>query len=396
MADFDAIDTILIGRLHRELKYKSDQERVKIYQTITEVASWYRIPVIQFPIYHEHIIESPKSIMERIKSYFISTPNHETLDGELIAPSQWIQDFGPFFTRNLVTGEISIVDVARNVRSIEVHQDELDDAYLQKDDAAIKNARFHLAADELYEKFTQRFAQRHVQYQYSFKHFPFDIQGGRIVSNGRGTCLVSEGIFFENSWPAEMVAELGDQFTQEFAKEFFMRKSKDHLACINVVFLNPLLLEQTEHLDMTFAFVKPYVLVVGVYKEEDDPGNYMVQEENIKILKKELPEVKIVRMPMPTNCPAEPPHYEKRCDRTAEEELYFRTYVNAVIIKKHIIMPVYELDRRYETEAKRIWNDLGYEVVTVESEQIIREHGSVHCMTRFVPKPGRLRYKLKQ
>lgn len=68
------------------------------------------------------------------------------------------------------------------------------------------------------------------------------------------------------------------------------------------------------------------------------------------------------------------------CSRT------WRTYLNVVQLNRKVVVPVYTKDRKYESEAISIWESTGYEVVPVVSDEVIKGAGSVHCLTKTIPK----------
>ena len=63
------------------------------------------------------------------------------------------------------------------------------------------------------------------------------------------------------------------------------------------------------------------------------------------------------------------------------------TYANFLLINGAVILPVYG-DTRYDRIAvDKIKAALpGYDVITVDCRALIRQHGSLHCVTMQVPK----------
>ena len=392
VADFDPISAILIGTSNRQGTI-ADRQRASIHQTIKAIAARHHIPVISFPEWDDDPeLSRPKTHMDWVRKHIFKIQNFGTRNGGLIVSDMWMQDYGPAFTRDLDNGQISVIDFNRTWYDMEEHDEKLAEHREQNDLEAIRDLLNDQTGEELYQNFTRRFAQKY-RYRYTHKEFPFDLQGGHIISNGRGLCLVSAGILHPDRWPSRMVEQMGDGFTREFAEEYFEREASPHLGCSNTLFLDPLRGESTEHLDMAFAFISPMVLLVGVYDAMEDNGNFVLQERNIRRLVDAIPNLKIVRITMPSNCPSDPSDPAKRlqCNPAEEEILYFRTYVNAIMIRKHVIMPVFELDRRYEMQAVSIWSDLGFEVIRVDAEHIIHDGGAVHCMARFVPRRRRVK-----
>jgi len=67
---------------------------------------------------------------------------------------------------------------------------------------------------------------------------------------------------------------------------------------------------------------------------------------------------------------------------------YYRTYVNSLIVGNTVFMPVFDIDQ--DLEAQKIYEDLGYKVVAIQSSFITDNwHGSIHCQTMAYPAIGK-------
>lgn len=135
--------------------------------------------------------------------------------------------------------------------------------------------------------------------------------------------------------------------------------------------------DEIHHLDMHFKLLDEYTIMVGEYPEGVADGPQI--EANLSFLKnnclaKDLQPYRIIRMPMPPDARGNFP----------DNGGHYRTYVNALIANKTVLVPTYE--EQYDTTALRIWAEAmpGYKIVGINCNNIIPYFGALHCITREI------------
>lgn len=184
-----------------------------------------------------------------------------------------------------------------------------------------------------------------------------EIEGGNIMVDGAGRCFFSSRVLEANI--AKDTQDLSDLFY-------------DYLGCERSLILEPLIGEGTGHIDMFTKLVDPNTVLLGYYRDEDDPMNAALLERNaqrIEAFARELNwELNIIRIPMP------------RARRSGA----YPSYTNSLIVNDLVVVPVYPQQSRYESEALESYRRaLGneYQIVTLDADRIIELGGAVHCTT---------------
>ena len=187
-----------------------------------------------------------------------------------------------------------------------------------------------------------------------------DYEGGNFMTNGAGLCMATKGSIYENL-----------PMTDYDVRRIF----KDYLGCEKTVFLQPLAGEGTSHIDMFAKFTSEDTILLGRYDYNTDCINYDILEQNYNILLNTTTvdgkPLKIVRIPMPPN-----------------SDGVWRTYTNSLLINKLALVPVYSKHNTYEAEALNAYKEaLGpdWEIIPIDSEEIIPDGGAIHCITMTVP-----------
>ncbi|MGA1839069.1 MAG: agmatine deiminase family protein [bacterium] len=264
----------------------------------------------------------------------------------------WIRDFGPLFVRDIETQELSIED------PLYYPGRPLDDA-----EPADFASRIGVPLSE----------------------FNLYFEGGNFLPNGGGLCIASS-----------VLLEANPHYTESEIREMFRLE----LGCENLVIVKALDDWATGHVDMWLAWANRTTLLVGEYTPQQDRINHSIIEENINnkltgLVDPETGEpIKIVRIPMPSNCPPnlnytwpkEPPAAPV-CPGLPSRFRVWRTYLNVVPVNGKLLMPVYAQDKIYEEEAKKIWTNLGFDVVTVKADAITPLAGQLHCITKTMDAP---------
>lgn len=273
--------------------------------------------------------------------------------------AMWIRDFGPMFVRGRDSGALSIEDAKY---------------YRGRDNDDVQPVDFGARVGLPVSDFNLYF------------------EGGNLLANGGGLCVTSSVVLDAN--PHYTETEIRDMFRHE-------------LGCDELVIAEALQDFATGHVDMWLAWADHNTLVVGEYKQEQDSVNRAIIENNVATLLSGMVDpatgdaIEIVRMPMPSNCspqlapqawyrPAGLAQWEsvtvgQSCPNQPLQYRIWRTYLNVMPVNGTMVLPIYNQDDRYESDAIRIWSDLGFDVVPVETDDIAPLQGTIHCLTMTMP-----------
>jgi agmatine/peptidylarginine deiminase len=185
------------------------------------------------------------------------------------------------------------------------------------------------------------------------------IEGGNLLSNGKGKCIVSDKVLKYNKLKT-LQEELGV------------------VGCKNIIIMKSLKYDRTQHIDMWLFILDEYTVIMGIYETYQDLQDHNIMLENYHILKEN--EFTILLMPMPSHC-------HNGTDKCPIEDYVSRSYMNVLPLNDEIIVPVYNLDKKYEKEALYKWHKYTKKkIIPVEADLIIRDHGAIHCITRTGPR----------
>jgi agmatine/peptidylarginine deiminase len=195
---------------------------------------------------------------------------------------------------------------------------------------------------------------------------PLRLDGGNLLSDGRGTCFMAAGVAARNKIaPHELAAQMQAWF-----------------GCERLVILHPLSGNVIEHVDMFLHVADHDLLLLGEYEPGEHPENERRLDANFATLSAlRTPEgdpYRIVRVPMPP--PLEP------IDEEAAPPL--RSHLNLVVFNGAVMVPTYGDDPRREAEVLAIIRGAypDREVSAVDSSRIAEDLGALHCVTFTVPR----------
>ena len=232
-----------------------------------------------------------------------------------------------------------------------------------------------------------------------YKALPVDVEleGGNVMCTDQN-CFVSEEVLlrYQNNYGYKPDAKVILAELEKYLDQTFW-----------IVPRMPI--EGTGHIDIWAKFLGPKKVIIGEISEEslarvpeDQRLNYTQVKDFLNeqatgkdhlgqeipnalatILKREHPEIEILRIPMPT-----PGVY-----RGIET---FRTYTNSILLNDHAILPRYRqgersrINGREQTQADeervaQIYQDAGYEVIWILADNLIRDGGAWHCVTMQIP-----------
>ncbi len=150
--------------------------------------------------------------------------------------------------------------------------------------------------------------------------------------------------------------------------------------------MDTLLYDGIHHIDMHMKMLDEETILVGRYPV--NMSDYQRIEATVDYLRTLTNSYgrpyRIIRIPMPADPAGRYP-----------PQSYYLTYVNAVIINKTVLVPVYNLPM--DAEAIQIWREAmpGYRVLGFDCNAIIPQSGAIHCITKEigVREPLRIRHR---
>lgn len=193
---------------------------------------------------------------------------------------------------------------------------------------------------------------------------PLLVEGGNLLSNGRGFALCATSFFARNSaryTPAEALKLLAA-----------------HYGFKNVACVWPLIKGMTGHADMFATFTSADTLLLGRYRPDDDPDNAQLLdrvEAFVRGMECGSGPLKVERIPMPPR-----------------RDGVWRTYTNVVYANDAVVVPVYaDVDKGMEREALETYRRLlpGRQIIPIESTSLARFGGGLRCVSLNVPDLGR-------
>jgi len=188
-----------------------------------------------------------------------------------------------------------------------------------------------------------------------YKSYNFVLEGGSIDTNGEVLLTTSKCLLEENrNYP----------LTKNEIEEFL----KNELFVKEVIWLNHGYLEGDDtdsHIDTLARFVNKDTIVYCGCDRNDIHFNELSKME------KELQKTpfNLIKLPLPT------PKY-------FNGERLPATYANFLIINDAVILPIY--NDKYDEVAIQIFKEIfkNREIVPIDASILIRQHGSIHCITK--------------
>ena len=210
-------------------------------------------------------------------------------------------------------------------------------------------------------------------------HTGFVLEGGSNESDGKGTIFTTSQCL------------LAPHRNQPFTKDDIDRQLKNFFHARQVEWLDHgnLIGDDTDgHID-TIVRVAPHdtLLYVGCDDPEDE------QYEDFQALEKQLQKLftfegypyRLLKLPMPDAIYDEGDRLTT--DKNSQGDRLPATYANFLILNGAVIYPTYNQPEKDEEAKRQI--QLAFpdrEIIGVDSLTIIRQHGSIHCLTMQLPK----------
>ena len=317
----------------------------------------------------------PDELREMPNVYVAELPNNDT----------WARDFGPIVLKSTQPAESS----AGGGASADDEEEEKDYLWL---DFRFNGwgEKFQAAWDNMipYKLWALYGFFEDADYE---DHQDFVLEGGSIEADGRGTLFTTSQCL------------LAPHRNQPLTKEQIEEQLKRRLRVGRVVWLDygNLVGDDTDgHIDTIVRCAPDDTLVyVGCDDATDEQyADFHALEEQLKALRTtDGKPYRLLRLPMPDGI------YEVEGDKVAVQssnvaarrskvqevqgERLPATYANFLVINGAVLVPTYDQPEK-DAEALRVVQQAfpDREMVPIDARTIIRQHGSVHCLTMQVPK----------
>jgi len=184
---------------------------------------------------------------------------------------------------------------------------------------------------------------------------PIDIEGGNLLSDGKGACVSTEAL-------------IGRQSSYGYEENDVRDILRNYYGCEQTVFVPSMLGEGTGHVDMHVHLTGPKKAIVGRYTSAQDSVN--AQRLDTTASRLSAAGFTVSRIPMPDN----------------DGRSVFRSYTNGLAVNDRVLVPVYDEDNRFEAEALDVYEAAypGRTIVPIDSDEIIYWAGAIHCVTMTV------------
>ena len=317
----------------------------------------------------------PDELREMPNVYVAELPNNDT----------WARDFGPIVLKSTQPAESS----AGGGASADDEEEEKDFLWL---DFRFNGwgEKFQAAWDNMipYKLWALYGFFEDADYE---DHQDFVLEGGSIEADGRGTLFTTSQCL------------LAPHRNQPLTKEQIEEQLKRRLRVGRVVWLDygNLVGDDTDgHIDTIVRCAPDDTLVyVGCDDATDEQyADFHALEEQLKALRTaDGKPYRLLRLPMPDGI------YEVEGDKVAVQssnvaarrskvqevqgERLPATYANFLVINGAVLVPTYDQPEK-DAEALRVVQQAfpDREMIPIDARTIIRQHGSVHCLTMQVPK----------
>ena len=199
------------------------------------------------------------------------------------------------------------------------------------------------------------------------QHTDFVLEGGAIESDGRGTIMTTTQCQMRRNQPRSR---------QQIEEELKKRLRAKRIIWIDHGHLSG---DDTDgHID-TIVRMAPHNTLLYTYC--DDPADehyadFQALEQQMKTLQRaDGKPYRLYRLPLPDAI------YETDGHRLPA------TYANFLIVNRGVILPTYNQPAK-DNEAARVLSAAfpHYDILPIDARTIIRQHGSIHCLTMQFPK----------
>jgi len=200
-----------------------------------------------------------------------------------------------------------------------------------------------------------------------FNMLHFVLEGGSIESDGQGTIMTTaECLLSPNR---------NDHFSKEEIEEFIMSVfGADRMLWINHGYLAG---DDTDsHVDTLARFCSEDTIAYVSCSDENDehyPELKAMEEELQSFMTKEGKPYRLIQLPM--------------ADKVFEDEVRLpATYANFLIMNGTVLMPTYNSPKKDKLAMEQLQQAFpDREIISIDCRTLIRQHGSLHCITMQFP-----------
>ncbi|MBB3207942.1 agmatine/peptidylarginine deiminase [Rhodopirellula rubra] len=198
------------------------------------------------------------------------------------------------------------------------------------------------------------------------------IQGGNLMANGNGLALTTNRIFDDNH--IEFQNPFLGQDAEHDRRHIVVEAIADACNLEQLVVLEPLQNEETQHVDMFTTFIAADTVLVANVLSSTDPVNAGILNRNVERLRNVRTggkPLKIHRLNIPTR------------DGNA-----WSAYTNAILTHNLVLVPVLETDPPHLVQqALHTYQQLlpDHRVETINMTSMRDLQGELHCLSMHVP-----------
>lgn len=195
--------------------------------------------------------------------------------------------------------------------------------------------------------------------------------GGNYMSDGLGTAFSSKLVLDENLFSPFVICPKNELKVDEIMQNF--------MGIDRYIKFDKLPYDGIHHIDMHMKLLDEETILVGEFPQNTSDGPQI--EANMQYLLSNFKtpfgnDYKLVRIPMPSCSNGQWPD-----DCQGAE---YRTYANALFVNKTVLVPTYGIP--LDNTALDVWEQAlpGYNIVGLNSSDIIFAGGAIHCITKEV------------
>jgi agmatine/peptidylarginine deiminase len=201
-----------------------------------------------------------------------------------------------------------------------------------------------------------------IQSCYTKEVMPIDfiLEGGAVESNGRDTILTTTACMLNpNRNPALNTIEVTQKLKEYFGAQHILYLNHGYLAGDDT----------DSHIDTLARFVdKNTIMYVRCQDEEDEHFHQLqLMQEELQMIAQERA-LQLIALPLPKAC-----YYDG--------ERLPATYANFLFVNGAVLVPIYNV--KEDKEALTIFKKtfVNREIIPIDCSVLIRQHGSLHCVT---------------
>lgn len=204
------------------------------------------------------------------------------------------------------------------------------------------------------------------------KTVEWTLQGGNLISNGRGLAITSTRFFEENY--VRFTNSNRPRNTEYERRKLVVDSFKKECNIDRLLFLRPLTPEATKHVDMFAKFLAPDHILIARVDPRADPVNAQILDQNASFLRT----VRVDGKPMRVD----------RIDIPPRQGKYWSPYTNTIFANDLVLVPIYKTDspqmvRNAVETYRRLLPSKHIDTVNLTTMQKLE--GALHCMSINVP-----------